>query len=120
MVVLRNSIDKIESCSVVISWLSDLSKNSSVNYLNALAEFCLVNNLNPQEMLETIHKEEEQRLPAWERSINKWFEEYDEYCKKQKRSINTRNVRRTIVNSFISFHELPTYTINKRKENLMD
>ena len=115
MVVLKDSINKIKKYSVVKSWLSNLSYRTQINYLSALAEFCMVNHLNPQEMLETIHQEEEERLPAWNKAINKWFEKYDQYCIEQNRSLNTRNTRRIIVNGFISYHELPTYSSNKRK-----
>ncbi|WP_414469136.1 hypothetical protein [Methanobacterium sp. ACI-7] len=61
-------------------------------------------------MLNIIHREEEERLPKWQRSANKWFSAYDEHCKEQKRTKNTRNTRRTIVNGFIGFHGLPQYT----------
>lgn len=82
MVVIKDSISKIKNESVVKSWLSNLSYRTQINYLSALAEFCKVNHLNPQEMLETIHQEEEEeRIPAWNKSINKWFEKYDQYCK---------------------------------------
>jgi len=34
-------------------------------------------------MLNKIYPEEEDRLPAWNRSINNWFEDYDEHCKEK-------------------------------------
>lgn len=109
MVVLKDVIPEIREYSVVKSWLRNLSHNSELSYLEALADFCKVNNTNPQEMLRIVHKEEEERLPAWERSINKWFEDYDEYCKGLNRAKSTRNIRRTIVNAFIAFHGLPPH-----------
>lgn len=115
MVILKDMIAMIEDLDVVKSWLKDLSSNSRSSYLGALAEFCIANDIEPIEMLETIHKEEEDRLPQWERTINKWFENFDEYCKKQNRSINTRNLRRTVVNGFIGFHGLTQYTENGRR-----
>ena len=45
-----------------------------------------VNDTNPEKILKIIHKEEEERLPAWDRSINVWFEDYDEHCKEKERS----------------------------------
>lgn len=109
MVALKPTLDKIRNSEVVNTWLKDLSHYSKLNYQEALAEFCLVNEIMPKEMLNTIYSEEEERLPAWERSINKWFENYDEHCKELKRAKNTRNIRRTIVNAFIGFHGLPQY-----------
>jgi len=84
-----------------------------------LAEFCLVNDIKPDEMIKTIYNEEEQRLPSWEKSINKWFEAYDEHCKEQQHTKKTRDNRRTIVNAFIGFHELSTYSEKgkRRKTN---
>lgn len=110
LVELKRFVDKIKCCEVVESWLQNLSHNSKVCYLNALAEFCMVNDLDPQDMLKTIYMEEEQRLPSWELSINKWFEKFDEHCKVQSRTKKTRDVRRTIVNAFISFYGLTRYT----------
>ncbi len=109
MVALKPTLDKIKDSEVVNQWLKDLSHYSKLNYQEALAEFCLVNGVIPKEMLNIIYSEEEKRLPAWERSINNWFENYDEHCKKLKRAKNTRNIRRTIVNAFIGFHGLPQY-----------
>jgi len=110
MVVLKDVIHEIKEYNVVKSWLRDLSRNSKINYLEALAEFCKINNVNPEEMLKIIHKEEEERLPAWERSINKWFETFDEHCKDLNRAKSTRDIRRTIVNAFIGFNGLPQYS----------
>ncbi len=107
---LKDVIDEIEEKDVVISWLRDLSGHSRSSYLCAMAEFCKINNVAPDEMLNTIYKEEEERLPAWQRSVNKWFEAYDEHCKEQNRTKNTRNTRRTIINGFIGFHGLPQYS----------
>ncbi|MGZ7117668.1 MAG: hypothetical protein ACXVHS_09530, partial [Methanobacterium sp.] len=76
MVELRNYLDKIKPIDVVKSWVTDVSHNTRVAYHNALAEFCMVNKVDPHEMLEIIHQEE--RVPDWERSINKWFDAYDE------------------------------------------
>jgi len=103
-------IDSIQTQRVVESWLKDLSVNSKTSYLEALAEFCIVNDTNPEEMLNKIYQEEEERLPAWNRSINTWFEDYDEYCKEKERSKSTRDIRRTIVNAFIGFHGMPQYS----------
>ncbi|MGZ7135034.1 MAG: hypothetical protein ACXVHY_04095 [Methanobacterium sp.] len=60
-------------------------------------------------MLEIIYHEEEERVPDWERSINKWFDAYDEHCKQHKHTKSTRDNRRTIVNGFISYHGLPKH-----------
>lgn len=109
MVVLKPEIEKIKNSEVVKGWLKDLNENSKFSYREALADFCLVNEITPEEMLDTIYREEEQRLPAWERSANKWFEKYDEHCKKHKRSKNTRNVRKAICNGFLGFYGLPQY-----------
>ena len=117
MVILKDTIENIQQLDVVKSWLTDLSANSRSSYLAALAEFCIVNEIEPIEMLETIHKEEENRLPNWERTITQWFEDFDEYCKKQNRCLNTRNLRRTIVNGFIGFHGLTQYTKNGRRKS---
>jgi len=110
MTILRPMIDSIQTQRVVESWLKDLSVNSKTSYLEALAEFCIVNDTNPEEMLNKIYQEEEERLPAWNRSINTWFEDYDEYCKEKERSKSTRDIRRTIVNAFIGFHGMPQYS----------
>ena len=110
MVELKAFIDKIKSCGVVESWLKDLSHNSKVGYLSALAEFCMVNQIDPEGMLKIIYEEEQERLPSWERSVNRWFEAYDEHCKLQNHTRKTRDIRRTIVNAFISFHGLPRYS----------
>ncbi|MBI5680516.1 MAG: site-specific integrase [Methanobacterium sp.] len=119
MVALKNVVKEIETISVVNSWLKDLSHNTKKSYLNALAEFCIANSLNPEEMLKIIYMEEEERLPAWERSVNKWFENFDEHCKKQNRTKKTRDNRRGIVNAFICFNELPAYVERgkRRKSN---
>lgn len=109
MVTLKPTIEKIKNSEVVKGWLKDLNENSKFSYREALADFCLVNGITPEEMLDTIYQEEEQRLPAWERSVNKWFETYDEHCKEHKRSKNTRNVRKAICNGFLGFYGLPQY-----------
>ena len=109
MVELKKFSDEIKDIGVVKSWLNNLSKNSRVNYIYAIAEFCKVNNVSPDEMLEIIYREEEERVPSWNRSINKWFEAFDEYCKENKRTKSTRDNRRTIVNAFISYHGLPKH-----------
>lgn len=115
---MKAFIDKIKSCGVVESWLKDLSHNSKVGYLSALAEFCMVNQIDPEEMLKTIYEEEQERLPSWERSVNMWFEAYDEHCKLQTHTRKTRDIRRTIVNAFISFHGLPRYSRREVIEKL--
>ena len=108
---LKDVIKEIEDEQVVISWLRDLNGHSRSSYLGALAEFCKINKVAPNEMLNIIlFKEEEERLPAWQRSVNKWFEAYDEHCREQERTKNTRNTRRTIVNGFRGFHGLPQYS----------
>jgi len=111
-------IDTIQTQRVVESWLKDLSENSKTSYLEALAEFCIVNDTNPAEMLNKIYQEEEERLPAWNRSINTWFEDYDEYCKEKERSKSTRDIRRTIVNAFIGFHGMPQYSQRGRRRKV--
>ena len=109
MVALKETVNQIKDSEVVISWLQDLSYNSKINYVEALAEFCIVNKVTPEEILETIHLEEEERKPTWQRSINKWFETYDEHFKKLKRRKSTRDTRRAIANAFIGYHGLPQY-----------
>ncbi len=110
MVNLKDTVNKINGLEVVKSWLQDLSPNSKINYLEALSEFCKINEITPEEILDIIHQEEEERKPTWQRSINKWFEAYDEHCRKLKRRKGTRDTRRTIVNAFIGFYGLPQYT----------
>ncbi len=109
MVALKSTVEKIKDSEVVISWLQDLSYNSKINYVEALAEFCIVNKVTPEEILEIIHQEEEERKPTWQRSINKWFEAYDDHFKKLKRRKSTRDTRRAIANAFIGYHGLPQY-----------
>jgi integrase len=75
----------------------------------ALSDFCLVNSIEPDQMLNIIHTEEEKRVPDWDRSINMWFENYEEHCKSKNRTKSTLDLRRTIVNAFISFHGLPMF-----------
>lgn len=119
MVSLKSFIKEIEGLNVVKEWLKDLSPSSKSSYRSALADFCIVNNIKPDEMLEIIYQEEEERLPAWERSINKWFTKYDEHCKEKNRTKGTRDNRRTIVNGFIGFHGLTQYSSKggRRKTN---
>lgn len=114
---LKKHIDKIEDFEVVKLWLEDTSANTRISYLAGLAEFCKINEITPQELLDIIYQEEEKRLPKWERSINTWFQTYDKHCKEKKRSIRTRNLRITIVNGFISFHGLPTYSEKGKRRN---
>ncbi len=118
MTILKPTVDLIKTQRVVKSWLKDLSANSKESYLEALAEFCIVNDTNPEKMLKIIHKEEEERLPAWDRSINVWFEDYDECCKEKERSKSTRDTRRTIVNAFIGFHGMPQYLQRGRRRKV--
>lgn len=109
MVELKEAIDKIKSMDIIKSWITDVSPNTRVSYYNGLAEFCMVNEVDPHEMLKIIHMEEEERVPAWNRSINKWFDAFDEHCKENKRTKSTRDNRRTVVNAFISYHGLPKH-----------
>lgn len=115
MVELKNYIDKIKSIDVVKSWITDVSPNTRLAYNNALAEFCMVNQVCPHDMLKIIYMEEEERVPAWERSVNRWFDAYDEHCKQHKRTKSTRDNRRTIINGFISFHGLPKHEQKGRR-----
>ena len=85
MVTLKDTVNQIKDLEIVKSWLQDLSQNSKANYLEALAEFCKINEITPEEILNIIHQEEEERKPTWQRSINKWFETFDEHCRKIKR-----------------------------------
>ena len=117
MAILRPMMGTIQTQRVFESWLKDLSENSKTSYLEALAEFCIVNDTNPAEMLNKIYHEEE-RLPSWNRSINTWFEDYDEYCKEKERSKSTRDIRRTIVNAFIGFHGMPQYSQRGRRRKV--
>lgn len=117
---LKEHITEIKSYKVVESWLENTSTNTRISYLAGLAEFCKINEINPQQMLDIIFKEEEARLPQWERSINTWFQTYDKHCKDKKRSIKTRNLRITIVNGFISFHGLSTYSEKGKRRNKKD
>ncbi len=110
MVILKDTVNQIKDSEEVKSWLQNLSPNSKTNYLEALAEFCKINEITPEKMLNIIHHEEEERKPTWQRSINKWFEAFDEHCRKLKRRKGTRDTRRTIVNAFIGFCGLPQYT----------
>lgn len=115
---MKDKVGQISKLDVVKSWVKDTSPNTQAGYLNALAEFCMVNNIDPIQMIETIHMEEENRLPNWEKSINKWFERFDEYCKEKNHSKNTWSVRRSIVNGFIGFNGLTQYTsYGRRKSN---
>lgn len=120
MVELKDTIEEIECMAPVKRWIKGIRYNTQRLYLSALAEFCIVNELDPQKILDTIRKEEEERIPVWERSVDKWFENYDEHCINEKRSIRTRNVRKTAVSGFISYNELPTYSKKGNRRRLND
>lgn len=108
----------IENNREVRRWLEGLTEGTRRWYLHALADFCFAIEKKPDEMLEIAHREEEDRVPSWRKSINKWFEKYDEHNKKYKRRKKTRDARRAAVKSFFHFYELSTPRRKRRvKEN---
>ena len=105
---IKNKTLEIKDISVVNSWLRGLSLNSEKSYLYALADFCTVNKLNPEEMLKIAYNDITERTPPWECQITKWFDKYEEYSIKANRSPGTFKTRRTNIKNFFHSHDIPT------------
>lgn len=114
---LKETIDKIRDEDVVVKWLDGLAEGSKYNYLRDLAEFTKVTQKTPKELLDIAFKEEENRIPPWERSINEWFKAYEDHCVKYNRSKATRNGRTSVIKGFFHFYKLSTpQSLTRRKK----
>ncbi|OEC85812.1 MULTISPECIES: tyrosine-type recombinase/integrase [Methanobacterium] len=108
MTGIKNKTLEIKDIYVVNSWLRGLSPNSERAYLYALADFCTLNKLNPEEMLKIAYNDITERTPPWECQITKWFDKYEEYSIKANRSPGTFKTRRTNIKNFFHSHDIPT------------
>lgn len=115
---LKDTINEIQTQKVVKKWMDGLSKGSKLNYLKALAEFVMITELTPKELLNIAYKEEEERVPPWERTIDEWFTKYEEHCIKCNRSKATRNTRTSIIKTFFHMNRITTPSmLSKRRNN---
>lgn len=116
-VQLKNEIDEIQNQEVVKDWTDGLSKNGKLNYLRALAEFSMVTQKTPKEMLTIAYDEAEKRIPPWELSIKEWFKEYEDHCIECNRSKATRDIRRGIIKSFFHSNDITTPKESTKRRN---
>lgn len=115
---LKDTINEIQTQKVVKKWMDGLSEGSKLNYLKALAEFVMITELTPQELLTIAYKEEEERVPPWERTIDEWFAKYEEHCIQCNRSKATRNTRTSIIKTFFHMNRITTPSmLSKRRNN---
>lgn len=116
MVTLNGFIQEINDDINVKQWIEGKKYNTKISYLNALADFCIVNNTTPSEIIETLKKETEGSILPKESSIGKWFKNYRKYSNKKGLSYNTVNNRLNIIKNFIGFYNLNRF-IEKKKNN---
>lgn len=117
---LKETIKEIEKDPQVIKWTNRLNKATKTNYILALAEFCQINQKKPLELLQIAYKEEQERTPAWEQHIEKWFEKYREHHHKMNRSKATASTRTTIVKHFFRLNKLKVpEDLLRRDENTL-
>lgn len=102
MTKLNEFIKKISREDVVKEWVKDKSENSKKAYLYALADFCIINDVYPVEMIEIIQKDEMGRVPYKEWSVIKWFQNYVEFCQEKGRTKTTWENRRRLVTNFLN------------------
>lgn len=114
---LKETITDIKDKKVVQDWLDGLTEGTIRNYLKSLAEFSIVTEKTPQEMLNIAFQEKKDRTPPWESQVNEWFRVYAEHCKKMNRSRATRDIRTTVIKGFFHYYELDTpKAMNKRRK----
>ena len=85
-----------------------------------MRDFCLINELNPEEMLDVAYNEELKHIPEWKRSMNDWFKKYDAYILEKRMTKRSRNTKVAIVKGFFHHYERMTpksRRINKSFEN---
>ena len=114
---LKDTIKEIQDQKVVKKWMDGLSEGSKLNYLKALAEFVMITELNPQELLTIAYKEEEERVPPWKRTIDEWFAKYEEHCIQCNRSKATRNTRTSIIKTFFHMNRITTPSMLSKRRN---
>lgn len=87
-------------------WVHGISEGTKKNYLYSLTAFCLANSKTPTELLEIC--KEDYSKPPWEREIDDWFVEYDQYCEGQGIAKETFKKRKTNVRGFFRFNRIET------------
>lgn len=109
---LKSKSSQIKGNKRVKLWLSNKAETTKQNYLSALSDFCIVNEIEPEEMIRTIIKEHENRKPGRERSTVKWFNNYIEKSKKADKNPSSVESRIYSVIGFINSNKIEGYTFD--------
>lgn len=111
---------KIQNEKVIEDWLEGLKDATIKNYLNSMSLLCLLTEKTPTELLNIAWKEQEERVPPWEQSIEKWYSQLRKYEIESNTSITTAQIRRAGVSTFFHFYKIQTPTqFGRRKENTL-
>ncbi|OEC87846.1 MULTISPECIES: tyrosine-type recombinase/integrase [Methanobacterium] len=118
---LKPTKDKIQKEKVIQDWLDGLRPATIDNYLKALALFTQLTGKSPTELLEITWKEQEERTPPWQQSIEKWYTLLKEYDQKTNASKTTSNVRKANISAFFHFYRImtPKTYLKRKKDNLI-
>ncbi len=111
---MNEMVKIVEQDHVFQNWIYGLTDNAKVQYLYALADFCIAIEKTPDEILEICNKEREE-LPFWDQSINSWLPKYDDHCISIDRARTTRNLRRGLILNFFNCNKIETPKPTKRK-----
>lgn len=94
-------------------WVHGIGEGTIKQYLYSLTGFCLATLKTPSELLDICKKDYSK--PPWERKIDDWFIEYDQYCEKENMAKETFKKRKTNVRGFFRFNRIETPTTRRGK-----
>lgn len=111
---------KIQNEKVIEDWLDGLKDATIKNYLNAMSLICILTEKTPTELLNIAWKEQEERVPPWEQSIEEWYSKIRKYDIETDSSIATARIRRAGVSAFFHFYKIQTPTkFGRRKDKIL-
>jgi integrase len=97
-------------------WAHGISKGTQRQYMYSLAGFCMATSKTPTELLAICKKDYSK--PPWERNIDDWFINYDQFCENEKLSKETFKKRKSDVRGFFRFYHIDSPTARRgKKEN---
>ena len=115
---LKETISQIQEEKVIQDWVEGLRPATIENYIKSIALLTQLTNKNPTELLEIAWKEQEERVPPWQQSIEEWYRQLTEYNNKTDASKTSANSRKTNISAFFHFYRIVTpQNYTKRKKN---
>ena len=112
--------EKIKQEKVIQDWIDGLRPATINNYLKAMALLTILTQKTPTELLEIAWKEQEERTPPWQQSIEKWYQQLKEYNQTTDASKTTAEVRKANISAFFHFYKIitPRTYLKRKKDSL--